>query len=158
MKLSVALIALAVFAGCHIHYEDPVQPTLSVITVTVVPDPLRMLVTCPTGNPNCFGSLDATVSVVESGGLGGHVEFVDVTVYDVILARNQSEVRLDSAYLRANAGTDRVEANGHLALRPVIQGYPFPAGHQPTLEFVIAVRFVDDRGHTIDTSKRVPLV
>ena len=158
MKLTLAVLALAAFAGCHVHYVDPVQPTLSVITLTVAPDPLRLLVTCPPGNTNCFGSLDATVAINESGGLGGRVEFVDVTVYDVILARNQSQIRLDPAYLRANAGTDRIEANGHLALRPVIQGYPFPVGHQPTLEFVIAVRFVDDRGNVVETNRRVPLV
>ena len=158
MKLTLAVLALAAFAGCHVHYVDPVQPTLSVITLTVAPDPLRLLVTCPPGNTNCFGSLDATVAINEGGGLGGRVEFVDVTVYDVILARNQSQIRLDPAYLRANAGTDRIEANGHLALRPVIQGYPFPVGHQPTLEFVIAVRFVDDRGNVVETNRRVPLV
>jgi len=157
MKLAVALIAAFALAGCHIHYVDPVQPTESLITVTVAPDPLRLLVTCPAGNPNCFGSLDATVSIVESGGVGGRVEFVDVVVYDVILARNQSEIRLPPEYLRANAGTDRIEANGRMALRPVINGYPFPVGRQPTLEFVITVRFVDDKGHTIDTAKRVPL-
>ena len=156
MKLSIIILALA-FAGCHVHYEDPVQPTLSVIAVTVAPDPLRLLVTCPAGNTNCFGSLDATVTVTESGGLGGRLEFVDVTVYNVIAARNDSQSRLDSAWLRTNAGTDRVEASGRLPLRFVIQGYPFPVGHQPTLEFVIAVRFIDDRGHTVETTKRVPL-
>jgi hypothetical protein len=158
MKLAVALIAGLALTGCHIHYVDPVQPTESLITVTVTPDPLRLLVTCPTGNPNCFGSLDATVSIVESGGVGGRVEYVDVVVYDVVLARNQSEIRLPPEYLRANAGTDRIEANGRMALRPVIQGYPFPAGHQPQLEFVITVRFTDDKGHTTDTTKRVPLL
>jgi hypothetical protein len=157
MKPAIILVALVASAGCHVHYEDPVQPTQSIVTVTVVPDPLRLLVTCPAGNTNCFGSLDATVTVTESGGLGGHVEFVDVTVYNVIAAHNDSESHLDSAWLRTNAGTDRVEANGHLPLRFVIQGYPFPVGHQPQLEFVLAVRVVDDRGHTIDTSKRVPL-
>ena len=158
MRLAVPVIALAAFASCHVHYQDPVQPTLSVITIAVAPDPLRLLVTCPSGNTNCFGSLDATVTIAESGGLGGRIEFVDVTVYNVILARNDSQIRLDPAYLRANAGTDRVEANGRLALRPVIQGYPFPVGQPPTLEFVIAVRFVDDRGNVVETNRRVPLV
>ena len=50
-----------------------------------------------------------------------------------------------------------MEANGHLPLRFVIQGYPFPVGQQPTLEFVIAVRFVDDRQNVVETTKRIPL-
>ena len=158
MRTALAIIAAAALTGCHINYVDPVQPTLAVITVTVAPDPLRLLVTCPPANTNCFGSLDATVSIVESGGLGGRVEYVDVTVYNIIFARNDSQIRLDANYLRANAGTDRIEANGRLALRPVIQGYPFPAGPPPQLEFVLAVRFVDDRGNVVETNRRVPLV
>lgn len=157
MRTALAIIAAATLSGCHINYVDPVVPTLSVITVTVVPDPLRLLITCPAGNTNCFGSLDATVSIDESGGLGGRVEYVDVTVYDVILARNQSQVRLGSDYLRANAGTDRIEANGRLALRPRLEGYPFPVGHQPQLEFVLAVRFLDDRNNVVETTRRIPL-
>ena len=68
-----------------------------------------------------------------------------------------SQIRLDAVYLRANAGTDRIEANGRLALRPVIEGYPYPVGQQPQLEFVIAVRFIDDRGNVVEQSRRVPL-
>ena len=157
MRIPLAIIAAAFSAGCHINYVDPVVPTLSVITVTVAPDPLRLLVTCPAGNTNCFGSLDATVTIAESGGLAGNVEYVDVTVYNVIHARNDSQIRLDAAYLQANAGTSRIGPNGSLALRPTIQGYPFPVGQPPQLEFVLDVRFVDDRGNVILTNRRIPL-
>jgi hypothetical protein len=157
MRTALAIIAVAALTGCRVHYADPVQPTLAVITVTVAPDPLRLLVTCPPGNTNCFGSLDATITIAESGGLGGRVEHMDVTVYNVILARNDSEIRLGSDWLRANAGTDRIEANGRLPLRFVIEGYPFPVGQQPQLEFVLAVRFIDDRGNVVETTRRVPL-
>ena len=157
MRTGLAIIAAAALTGCHINYVDPVRPTLAVITVAVTPDPLRLLVTCPAGNTNCFGSLDANVSIAEGGGLGGRVEYVDVTVYNVIHARNDSQIRLGSDYLRANAGTDRIEANGRLALRPTISGYPFPAGSTLQLEFVIAVRFIDDRGNVVETNRRVPL-
>jgi hypothetical protein len=156
-KLAIILAAAAASAGCHINYVDPVRPTLAVITVAVAPDPLRLLVTCPPGNTNCFGSLDATVTIAESGGLGGRIEHVDVTVYNVIHARTDSQIRLGADYLRANIGTDRIEANGRMALRPTISGYPFPVGQSPQLEFVLDVRFVDDRGNVIDTNRRVPL-
>ena len=157
MRNLAIILAAAASAGCHINYVDPVQPTLAVITVAVAPDPLRLLVTCPPGDTNCYGSLDATVTIAESGGLGGRIDHVDVTVYNVIHARNDSHVRLGADDLRANAGTDRIEANGTLALRPTITGYPFPVGQPPQLEFVLDVRFVDDRGNVIDTSRRVPL-
>ena len=157
MRTALAIIALTALPGCQVHYADPVLPTLSVIAVTVAPDPLRLLVVCPPGDTNCFGSLDATLTITESGGLGGRVEYVDVTVYNVIHARNDSQTRLGSEWLRANAGTDRIEATGRLPLRFVIQGYPFPVGQQPQLEFVLAVRFVDDRANVVETNRRIPL-
>ena len=157
MRTALAIIALAALPGCQVHYADPVQPTLSVIAVTVAPDPLRLLVVCPPGDTNCFGSLDATLTITESGGLGGRVEHVDVTVYNVIHARNDSQTRLGSDWLKANAGTDRIEANGRLPLRFLIQGYPFPVGQQPQLEFVLAVRFIDDRANVVETNRRIPL-
>lgn len=157
MRTAIAIIALAALTGCRVHYADPVIPTLAVINLTVAPDPLRLLVTCPPGDTNCFGSLDATITIEESGGLGGRVEFLDVTVYNVILARNDSAIRLGTDWLRANAGTDRIEGSGRLPLRFVIEGYPFPVGARPQLEFVIAVRFIDDRGNVVETNRRVPL-
>lgn len=159
MRIALAVIALVAVTGCRVHYEDPVIATTAVVTVTVAPDPLRLLVTCPPGSTNCFGSLDATVTLTESGGLGGRVEHVDLSLYNVILARNESQIRLGADWLRQQAGTDRIEANGRLAVRPVIEGYPFPAGQpRPQLEIVLAVRFVDDRGNILEPSRRVPLV
>ncbi len=157
MRTALAIIAAVGLSGCHINYVDPVRPTLAVIDVTVAPEPLRLLVTCPPGNTNCFGSLDATVAIEEKGGLGGRVEYVDVTVYNLIHARNDSHIRLGADYLRSSAGTDRIEANGRMALRPTISGYPFPVGQSPQLEFILDVRFVDDRNNVIDTNRRVPL-
>ena len=159
MRTPLAIIALAAaVSGCRVHYEDPVRVDQAVVTVTVAPDPLRLLVTCPPGNTNCFGSLDATVTLAENAGLGGRVEYVDVTLYNVITARNDSYIRLGPDWLRQQAGTDRIEANGRLAVRPVIQGYPFPVNQRPQLEIVLAVRFVDDRGNVLEPTRRVPLV
>ena len=99
------LLAAALSAGCKIHYEDPPQIPAASVAITVAPDPLRLLVTCPPGNSNCFGSLDATVALVESAGLGGRVEYVDVSLYNVIAARNDSQVRLGADWFQAQAGT-----------------------------------------------------
>jgi hypothetical protein len=150
-------LALAV-GGCHISYEDPVQVQASVVALSVAPDPLRLLVTCPPGNSNCFASLDATVTVSESAGLGGRIEFVDVILYNITTARNDSFIRLGADWLQQNAGTARVEANGRLAVRPVIEGYPFPANQpRPQLEIRLGVRFTDDRGNEHNVTKWMPL-
>jgi hypothetical protein len=160
MRTPLAIIALAAaVTGCRVHYEDPVRVDASVVTLAVAPDPLRLLVTCPPGNTNCFGSLDATVTVAEGAGLGGRIEFVDVILYNVTMARNDSFIRLGADWLRQQVGTDRVEAGGRLAMRPVIEGYPFPAGQpRPQLEIRLGVRFLDDRGNEHNVTKWVPLV
>ena len=154
MRPAFFLVLAVAVAGCHVHYEDPPQVDASVVTLNVAPDPLRLLVACPPGNTNCFGSLDATVTVAESAGLGGKIEFVDVILYNVTAAKNDSFVRLGSDWLRQQAGTDRVEANGRLALRPVIEGYPFPANQpRPQLEIRLGVRFTDDKGNVHNVTK-----
>ena len=156
--LAIIAVAAAVF-GCRVHYEDPVVVTAANVTISVAPDPLRLLVACPPGNSNCFGSLDATVTVTESAGLGGRIEFVDVILYNVTAAKNDSFIRLGGDWLRQQAGTDRVEAGSRLAVRPVIEGYPFPAGQpRPQLEVRLGVRFVDDRANVHNVTKWVPLV
>ena len=148
------LLAAALVTGCRIHYEDPPVVEASVVTLTVAPDPLRMLVTCPPGNTNCFASLDATVTVAETAGLGGRIEFVDVILYNIVTTRNDSFVRLGGDWLRQQAGTDRVEAMGRLAVRPVIEGYPFPANQpRPQLEIRLGVRFNDDKGNVHNVTK-----
>ena len=77
---------------------------------------------------------------------------------DALAFHSTRTSELEADYLRANAGTDRIEANGRLALRPTISGYPFPVGSTLQLEFVLAVRFIDNRGNVVETSRRVPLV
>ena len=151
------LLAAALATGCQIHYEDPPQIEESIVTLSVAPDPLRMLVTCPPGNTNCFASLDATVTVTESAGLGGRIEFVDVILYNIVTAKNDSFVRLGADWLQAQAGTNRVEANGRLAVRPVVQGYPFPVGQPPQLEIRLGVRFTDDKGNVHNVTKWIVL-
>ena len=155
MKKALGILAIAALSACRVHYIDP--PSLAVIALTVSPDPLRLLVTCPAGNTNCFGSLDATATITESAGVGGRVDYMDVVLYNVITAHVDSQVRLGTDYLRQHAGTDRIEPNGLLSLRAVAEGYPFPVGHPPQLELVLAVHFIDDRGNVLDTNRRVPL-
>ena len=99
------------------------------------------------------------MSVVESAGLGGRIEFVGVALFNVTADRTDSYVQLGADWFRAQAGTDRVEANGRLAVRPVVEGYPFPAGQpRPQLQIRFFLKFVDDRGNIHEVPKTVPLV
>lgn len=160
-KTLAAFVLLLAFglSGCRVREGDdpPTAPSSADIAITVAPNPLRLLVTCPSGNPYCFGSLDATVTLQETAGVGGRVEFCDVGIRNVTLNRTETSVRLGSDWFRAQAGTDRIEANGRLAVRPVVQGYPFLAGARPQIEIALDLQFMDDRGNTVRESVRVPV-
>ena len=134
------------------------MPQSAQIAISVVPDPLRLLVVCPAGTPNCFGSLDATVTVTESAGVGGRVTRIELILQDAILGITLEHETYDSTWLTTHVGTDRIEPRGALAVRPVVEGYPFPASApRPSLAVTLNVTMVDDKGHTVTATKRVPL-
>ncbi|HET7745925.1 MAG TPA: hypothetical protein VFM29_01410 [Vicinamibacteria bacterium] len=153
------LVLVLALPGCQIREGDdgPTAPSSADLTITVVPNPLRLLVTCPPGNAYCFGSLDATVTLQETAGVGGRVEYCDVAIRNVTLSRTETTVRLAAEWFRAQAGTDRIEANGRLSVRPVVEGYPWLAGARPVIEILLDLQFQDDRGNTVRESLRVPV-
>lgn len=159
LRVLALSVAALVVGACHIQYTDGPEGDIAHIALTVAPDPLRMLVVCPPGSALCFGSLDATVTIVESNGVGGRIESLDITLYNVTTARNETEIKLGPDWLRAQVGTDRIAANGAVAVRPIVEGYPFQAGvPRPQLEFLLAVSVTDDRGNAVRQTSRVPLL
>jgi hypothetical protein len=159
--LPAALVATVLATGCRIQDggdDGPTAPGAAQITISVSPSPLRFLVVCPPGGSQCFGSLDATVTIAETAGVGGRVDYIDVTLFDAATQRTLSTVRLGSDWLRSQAGTDRIEAGRSLAVRPIVQGYPFPSAEpRPRFEVLMEVGFVDDRGNTLRQGGRFPL-
>ncbi len=139
-------------AGCE--EERPTAPSSAVVSITVSPTPVPVRVACQEivpGQPppaNCFISLDPTVTLAETAGVGGRVETIDVIVRDLATGQDQTRVVLDRAWIVSNAGTDRIDPFGRLAFQAVVRDYPIPYG-RPNLAVVLAVRFVDDRGNVL---------
>lgn len=152
-----ALFALAAVSCDWAKSTDPTPsptptPASAHIELTITPSPIPVKVDCPAPtNPDfCLASFSPRVTVQETAGLGGRINSVEVTLRNVTLAKDESKVTLDAAWVARQAGTNRLEAKAGIAFEPVVSGYPIPAaGPRPQLRIILAVQFVDDKNNTL---------
>jgi len=164
--VTVAMATALALTGCEYFEKSPSSPgpspspspTKAALEISVAPDPLKALWVCPVSDTYCYGSLDSTVTVTETAGVGGRVDSVDFTARDSTLGVALTTLHLSSDDIKAKAGTNRIEAKGKLAVRPIIEGYPVKANlPRPKLDIDIAVQVTDDKGNIVKQTKRVPV-
>jgi hypothetical protein len=161
----ITAIAIAIaLPACEYFNKGPTTPAPSpspgtaALSISVAPDPLKVLWVCPIADTYCFGSLDSTVTVTETAGVGGRVDDVDFIVRDSVLGVELTKIHLSSDEVKAKAGTNRIEAMGKLAVRPIIEGYPLKKDiPRPSLNIDISVQLTDDKNNVVKTTKRVPV-
>src|SRR5688572_21476067 len=120
MRRTLPLMVLTLaLAGCQ---EDPTPVAASaMVMLNVTPTPVPVRLACPAlvpgqpTPPNCFLSLDPTITVAETAGVGGRLEILEVIVRDLGTGQEQTRISLDRAWIVGQAGTDRIEAFGSLA-------------------------------------------
>jgi hypothetical protein len=168
MKKETAFIVAVVLAvalpGCEYFEKGPTTPAPSpspataALAIAVAPDPLKILWVCPIADTYCFGSLDSTVTVTETAGVGGRVDNVDFTVRDSLLGIELTTLHLSSEDIKAKAGSNRIEPLGKLAVRPIVEGYPVKKDvPRPSLNIDISVQGTDDKNNVVKQTKRVPV-
>jgi len=168
MKKETAFIVAVAIAtalpACEYFNKGPTTPAASprpgmaALSIAVAPDPLKILWVCPIADTYCFGSLDSTVTVTETAGVGGRVDNVDFTVRDALLGIELTTLHLSSDDIKAKAGTNRIEPLGKLAVRPIVEGYPVKKDlPRPSLNIDISVQVTDDKNNVVKTTKRVPV-
>jgi hypothetical protein len=89
--------------------------------------------------------------------VGGNLVSIHVSVRDATTSAELVGVGLDRAWVVANAGTDRIDANSTLAFRVVINNYPLRFRTTPNLTLVIGARFVDDKGNELTPGFRADI-
>jgi hypothetical protein len=154
MKAELLVVGLFVLAGCG---ESPTAPspvasppapvTRAVVTVSARPNPI---VADADGGGFVAGT---TVVVTETGGVAGAVDYINVTL------RHEpggivGTVNFGSDYVIANAGTNRVAANGALPVPGIAFRYSGPRDAIVT----IAVQFRDDHGRLFYKVATVPVI
>jgi hypothetical protein len=160
----VALLAAALPA-CQYFEKTPSSPaspspspTSAALSIAIAPDPLKILWVCPAVDTNCYGSLDSTVTISETAGVGGRVDSVDFVVRDATLGLALTQLSLSSDDIKTRAGTNRLEAMGKLAVRPIVEGYPLPkTTPRPQIAIDVSVQVTDDKGNVVKQTKRVPV-
>ena len=159
-RVLVAVLALLGAAACDFldSTEEPETPARAALEITIAPDPLRVLWVCPPGDPRCYGTLDAVVTIEETAGVGGRLDSIEFVARERVSGTAIGTLRLTSADIQARTGTDRLAPHGRLGVRPVVEGYPVPAGApRPLLDADVAVQMTDDQGNVVQQSRRVPI-
>jgi hypothetical protein len=159
-RVWTAAVTLLAAAACqHVnHSEQPAAPTRAALEIAIAPDPLRILWVCPPGDPSCYGTLDAVVTIVETAGVGGRLDSIEFVARERTSGAAIGTLRLSSAEIQARAGTDRLGPMGRVAVRPIIEGYPVSAAvPRPQLDADVAVQLTDDQGNVVQQSRRVPI-
>lgn len=150
------LAGLATLGACSALDRGPSDTGPGVLEIVVTPDPLRILWACPSGQDYCQGSLDSTITVNETTGVGVRLDRVDIVARESITSTTVGEVHLGAAEIASLTGNNRVPPRGSLAVRPLVQGWPYPAAlPKPTLNVDVTVEGTDDGGNAVRQSKRV---
>ena len=158
----LAILATACdFAKTTTQPSPSPPPTSAHIELTITPAPVPVRVDCPapTNPAFCLASLNPTVTVKETAGVGGHINSVEVTLRNVTLARDETKVTLGADWVARQAGTNRLEAKAGIGFQPVVTGYPVPAaGPRPQLRIILGVQFIDDKNNTLFQSVDADLI
>ena len=164
-RVSAVLLFSVLAAACDFSKDliepTPPPPTSAKIELTITPSPVRATVACPapTNPAFCLASLNPTVIVSETAGLGGRIESVEVVLRDVPTGRDETKTTLGSDWVARQAGTNRLEAKARIGFQTVVSGYPIPAeGPRPQLRIILGVQFVDDKNNTLFQSVQADLV
>jgi hypothetical protein len=135
-----ALLGVALLApGC-----GNTTPTIpggigrAAITVTVAPNPITA-----TEDATTFAvTASFTITLKETAGLGGEVQFISAAVYDPSSGGQVALNYYDSTDLVVYQGTKRIEANGELTLQQSVT-YTL-ADHSKAAELVVSTQLKDD--------------
>jgi hypothetical protein len=159
---ALGVVALLALAACLFDSSEEPAPEpaaqSAALEIVVAPEPLRILWACPAGLAFCYGSLDSTLTIRETAGVGVRLDKLDMVARESVTSSKVGELHFTGAEIAARVGTQRVEPGGSLAMRPVVEGWAYPADlPRPTLNVEIVVEGSDDRGNAIRQTKTVPV-
>lgn len=141
-----AAAALALASGGGNSGSSTTTPTPSVsraaYSVSITPSTVSAQ---PSSDPGFDWLIRFTVNLMESNGLGGNVDFVNVTLRDAVTGSTTSAVNFGAHDVISDAGTNRIEAKSQLQI-PIGIVYNFPRGNS-TGSLSVDMQVTDDRGN-----------
>jgi len=159
-KFCFLVLLASLLAGCKSATREADS---AVLALSVSPVPLIVKWACPVHAPTdpppeqCKLTMDPTITLTESAGVGGQMVSMAVVVKDLATQADKFVITLDHDWIVTNTGGDRVEAHGAKSFRFVIQDYPLPFSTRPNLTLVMGARMIDDKGNTVLPGLRVDI-
>jgi hypothetical protein len=144
--------ALAPLASCGSSPTTPSTGAIAVVTLTAKPDPIVSVIT------NTFGptyTATWTLTMTESGAVGGTVQLMRASVFDNATGKLVAATNYDSNDLLVFVGKNRLEASGTLDVPLQVSYILSTLDRSATLTLFTTVK--DDRGNSVDSSLLVKL-
>lgn len=129
-------------------------PTQAVVVATVTPTPvvavpISQRATFCAPNPDWQFVAAWTTTVRETAGLGGNVNFINVTAQNALGFALFGPINFDANYVIRRAGTNHVSGGGQITLSDMGMCYFLNTGLS-SLHVVQVVNFTDDRGNVMN--------
>jgi hypothetical protein len=137
----------------------PPPPTAASITVTASPNPIIAADCTPAtcGNSGFRYAASTTLTVTESAGVGGNVDFVNMTLRSGTTNTEVGTLNFGSGEISSFAGgTNHVNPRGSLAIRNIGIVYTL-GGNARQATMTVAVQFTDDKGNRTNHLVTVPV-
>jgi len=145
LRLLAALAAAALVPACSSDTPSiPDGVIRSHIVLTVTPSPLAPIATPP------VYSLRYTVTIAETNGLGGELQYVNGTVFNDTTGAAIAFNNYDSSDILVFVGSKRIDGGQS---RPVTQQIDYQLADPATkVVLTVAIQFKDDRGNFVSQS------
>lgn len=148
----IAMAAAVLFTGCGSDSPSapapaptPTPAARAEVVVTVSPvSPVAQ----PTGDARLPWRVEWTLVLRETAGLGGHLNFVDVSFVNSFGFETPSALNYGANEIVQRAGTNRLNARGELRV-PLGMVYRADGFGGRSITLKNAANFTDDRGNTV---------
>jgi hypothetical protein len=148
-----AAVALAAASGGGDSGTQPTPtPTPPVatqanISASIAPNPMSAQ---PSGDAQFPWRVDFEVTVRETAGLGGNVNFINVILQNPATGGETQALNYGSGEISSRAGTNHIDARGSLTV-PIAIRYVLPGGARRAV-IIAEIRFTDDRRNTLNVT------
>jgi hypothetical protein len=159
-RFLIALPLVVGLAGCGDDNDSPSSPSTPNPSASATPEP-TIAVVVATSNPSLVGAavspdpaytwqISWVLAVQETAGIGGRLNFLQVTIAD------QQVLVLTAEGIAAAAGSNSVSAKGSLQI-PLTLRYTLPDGGK-LANVTTTINFTDSKSNVIVTSAQLRIV
>lgn len=116
------------------------------IEASLAPNPINAQAS---GNPSFPWSIEFQVTVRETAGVGGNIDFINTTIRDLETGTESPALNYGADTIISRAGTNHVNGRGNLTV-PLGLRFRLAGGGRAAV-LIANIRFTDDRGNVVTT-------